>query len=262
MDMLMDMMKAMSATSTTPAPGAEIEALMGIMCTHKDTITCISTEAACADEDGSAESLSAITCLCDCPSLTALTSGGDSMEAMCKDTSMLDCMFTTESCSGMMKMMTEAASGMSADDFKKGLVIGCKREELGCDAKLEKTGECAGDALMNWGNAGCEEDITEVCCPWAETLVGCMGKECMKLQTAMYKVGADAGDAGSKKEMKQGFKVASVCTGLGLPKNEEEAAALVSSSTGSDGAEPSTTDFAYHAAPVSAAATALCALAA
>merc|ERR1719265_565301 len=135
------------------------------------------------------------------------------------------------------------------DVFKKGLAIECKRQEYGCNEKMEKVGmnECGGDALAQWNQAECEGAVTEVCCPWAETLVGCMDKKCVQLDTAMTKVGSDNGDPGAKKELESSFKTAAVCPGLGLPKNEAEAEAILASSVSDDA--PPATSFAFHEAP-------------
>eukprot|EP00746_Dinoflagellata_sp_MGD_P131892 gnl/MRDRNA2_/MRDRNA2_65629_c0_seq1.p1 gnl/MRDRNA2_/MRDRNA2_65629_c0~~gnl/MRDRNA2_/MRDRNA2_65629_c0_seq1.p1 ORF type:complete len:335 (+),score=66.50 gnl/MRDRNA2_/MRDRNA2_65629_c0_seq1:74-1078(+) len=257
MDMLTDMMKAMSATSTTPAPGTEMQSIMGALCPHAETLTCLGSEAACKDE--STESMSMITCFCECPGLMALASGGDSMEAMCSDPGALDCLFAKESCSPIKDMLASASPGMNAEIFRKGFMISCAREKLDCDGKLENTGECAGDVLGKWSAAGCEEDVTETCCPWAETLLGCMGAECLKLQSAMYKLGGDAGDTNSKKELEGIYKLANTCSKLDLPASDEEVDAIVTEKTSSGESEPPATGFAYYVAPMFAA-TAVCAV--
>jgi hypothetical protein len=262
MNMLMDLVKAMD-TSTTPAPGTEMEVMLGALCAHSDTLKCMAAEPSCKEEGAQEDGLEAMGCLCDCPSLMSLAEAGDdSMGAMCKDPSMVDCLFSAESCSAMMGAVTDGGS-VSPDVFKKGLAIGCEREALGCDEKLIKMQECSGDALEKWSTAECEGAVTEVCCPWAEKIMGCMGKKCLQLQIALTKVMSDAGDADMKKSLDDNYlKLGGVCENLGIPASAAEADALVAESTGGGSAddEPPATGFACHAAPAFAAATALCAV--
>eukprot|EP00746_Dinoflagellata_sp_MGD_P161954 gnl/MRDRNA2_/MRDRNA2_89308_c1_seq1.p1 gnl/MRDRNA2_/MRDRNA2_89308_c1~~gnl/MRDRNA2_/MRDRNA2_89308_c1_seq1.p1 ORF type:complete len:356 (-),score=88.03 gnl/MRDRNA2_/MRDRNA2_89308_c1_seq1:287-1204(-) len=253
MEMLLEMMTSMSATSTTPTPGSETAVMMEMLCAHADTLSCLGKAEACASDD--TESMAALTCVCDCPGIIVLTSGGDAMEAMCANPDAIMCMFEKESCKAMTAMMSEGAGGMNADTMQKQLAIQCKASDLGCGEKMEKMATCGGEALSNWETAECGDDITEVCCPWGETIVECMDKQCVKLQIAAQKVAADAGDEDSKKDMESTFKTAKTCTSLGLPQNEEEAAALVPGSE-----EPPASDFACHQASMLAAATAVCAV--
>jgi len=263
MEMLMEIMKAQQEASTSPAPGTEMQAMLGMMCEHQETLSCIASTPECA-EGGEDDSMGMITCFCDCPHLSALMSGGeDGMKSMCANPGMLECMFDKESCKPLTAQMGEDMAKMDTAMMKKSLAIACKREELNCDEKLETAEECAGDMMVKWGEAGCGDTVTEECCPWGKTIVNCMGMGCVQLQYAMQKIGADAGDEDSAKELKQNYKIAEKCSDLGLPTNDGEADALVAATTGtseeSDDAPPATS-FACHAAPVFAAAATLCAV--
>jgi hypothetical protein len=189
--------------------------------------------------------------------------GEDFAEALCADPGMLDCMWTVDTCTSMPKMEiipVYHGTPISLDMWRKVTTINCRRAELGCQAKTDKVidGECGAEALTKWMELECQDGPTDKCCPFGETLLGCLGKECNDLEKANQKVSADGGDEGAAMELKKGYKVAETCPDLGLPTNDAEASALIP-----DTSEPnasSTTGFTCHAALMFGAALALCAV--
>lgn len=248
---VLDMIKAMSEGRRLDGHEGDEGGIDDMMkfCPHVDTLTCVAETAACQDgEEGmseeDAEGMAMLGCLCACPKVAPAFSAGDDGAAIaCKDKSgTVGCMMGESKCDPLTKEMDEV-------EFE----LECAAIDAGCKEKGEKMGDCAGDAMNEWGQNECHEKTAEnadKCCPAGKELVKCYTAECMKLDMAMGKRSED-------EERKEGLeatkKQRAACPDAGIPSDSEVAAAESSAKSGASGGSSSgaSTDFATRGQTVS-----------
>jgi hypothetical protein len=240
-----DLIKAMTEGRRLDGHEGGIDDMMK-MCPHVDTLMCVAETSACQDEamsEGDAEGMAMLGCFCACPKVADAFSAGDDGTALaCKDKSgTVGCMMGESKCDPLTKDMDEV-------EFE----LECAAIDAGCKEKGEKMGECAGDAMNEWGQNECDEKAAEnadKCCPAGKELVKCYTAECMKLDMAM---GERSKDEGRKESLERTKAQRAACPDAGMPSDSEVAAAEASAKSGASGdSSGASTDFAARGQTVS-----------